>query len=734
MSLKKLFLSIILSVFVIALPIGTPISRAADTADDAKEYRSGQTITLKGRIEGNYYKFTAPESVPYEFEFGSGSSEYCGLFSVNKVNWTPQMLMEKGRTYYFLLYGGTAQSSDKVKIVKMDSYCNPGGNIKTVKFGEKVTLTAECYYEEPVIYEWTCSDPAFKADSKSVKITAAQCDAYHCNIYSAADPTNNIGHYYINIIIDNPIEYSIECTSGTTLENGLEIAEKGAEVELTIRAKGGDTKGISYTWQKVQDGVSIPISQTGSKIKVKAEPQIYYEVIAIDRFGNLSSIGFGINIRPEFTLEKESEITDMKVEYGKEVKLKPTYKTSVPSNLSFKWFRNDENGQPIELGCTKDNYVIASAKSDEIYCCELTDSIGNSQKTFFRVHPDNKVSLSFSENEYFVQEGDSITLSPIIKATNKDILKYQWSHATPGSEVVIDPDQTGATYTVSDIKESMCVYLLVTDPAGSYISDSVAITVGEDPAKDTMSNSIRYFVNRIYSYVLNREPENEGVNFWVDELYNFRRSGAEVAQGFIFSPEFEGRGTDNETFISILYRTFFDREPDEDGMNYWLNMLSSGQMDRVAVANGFIFSQEWADTCGRYGIRSGGDKSSSYPIDPNDKTYAFVERMYTTAMDRESDPDGKEYWANELSNFRCSGETVGAAFFLSDEMNSFGLDNKEFITRLYYTFMGREPDADGLNYWVGRLDQGASRPDAVLGFTRSPEFTEKCVSARILPY
>ena len=247
-------------------------------------------------------------------------------------------------------------------------------------------------------------------------------------------------------------------------------------------------------------------------------------------------------------------------------------------------------------------------------------------------------------------------------------------------------------------------------------------------------SQILEFVNRIYKFVLDREPEAEGAKFWSDELYAFRRTGAEVAQGFIFSPEFESRNTSDKEFVTILYRTFFGREPEEDGMNFWLGQLSSGAMDRVAVANGFIYSQEWADTCASYGIRSGGDLTPSGDIKPTDLTYAFVERMYTTAMGRGYDEAGRQYWASELANFKITGESCGASFFLSEEMASYGLSDKEFLGRLYATFMNREADSDGETYWLGVMASGTSRSDVVFGFTRSPEFTDKCVEARILPY
>ena len=259
-------------------------------------------------------------------------------------------------------------------------------------------------------------------------------------------------------------------------------------------------------------------------------------------------------------------------------------------------------------------------------------------------------------------------------------------------------------------------------------------TATATPAPADSNSMIRDFVERIYINVLDRAPEADGSEFWYNELYAFRRSGAEVAQGFIFSPEFESRKTDNRTFVTILYKTFFGREADDAGLNYWLEQLSSGAKDRATVANDFIYSQEWADTCARYGIRSGGTTVPSVEIVPTDATYAFVERMYTTALGRSFDKDGREYWAKELANFKITGEQVGASFFLSDEMTGYGLSDKDFLSRLYATFMNREPDADGSAYWLGVLGSGTQRADVVFGFTRSPEFTDKCVEARILPY
>ena len=265
-------------------------------------------------------------------------------------------------------------------------------------------------------------------------------------------------------------------------------------------------------------------------------------------------------------------------------------------------------------------------------------------------------------------------------------------------------------------------------------SDNAKPTVTPTPAVQKPEVKIMDFVKRIYIYVLNREPEKEGAAYWTNELYCFNRTGAEVAQGFIFSDEFVDRKTSDREFVTILYKTFFGRDPENDGMNYWLSELATGSKDRFTVANGFIFSQEWADTCADYGIRSGGDIKPTGVIKPTELTYAFVERMYTTAMGRGYDEQGRQYWASELANFNVTGEDVGASFFLSNEMESYRLSDSEFLKRLYATFMNREADKEGTDYWLGIMKSGRSRKDIVYGFTRSDEFKDKCVEARCLPY
>ena len=77
--------------------------------------------------------------------------------------------------------------------------------------------------------------------------------------------------------------------------------------------------------------------------------------------------------------------------------------------------------------------------------------------------------------------------------------------------------------------------------------------------------------------------------------------GSSAAYGFFTSPEFTGKGYDNPTYVTLLYRTILGREPDQAGLNYWLGLMNGG-MSRENVLNGFAASTEWADICSGYGI------------------------------------------------------------------------------------------------------------------------------------
>ena len=238
------------------------------------------------------------------------------------------------------------------------------------------------------------------------------------------------------------------------------------------------------------------------------------------------------------------------------------------------------------------------------------------------------------------------------------------------------------------------------------------------------------FVERLYTTCLGRKSEVAGKEYWIKKLIN-GATGAEAAHQFFFSSEFTSKKLSDKEFITRLYKTFMDRNPDTNGLNYWLGKIKGGYT-REQVFQGFINSQEWADMCLQYGILSGGTKVSSIEKEPSKGCVEFITRLYTTCLGRKPDREGLNDWATKLTMLKVTGTKAAHGFFFSQEFQLKWYSNDEFIRRLYRTFMGREADSNGLKYWQDKFKSGYTREQVFQGFANSAEFEKICVQYGIL--
>ena len=267
--------------------------------------------------------------------------------------------------------------------------------------------------------------------------------------------------------------------------------------------------------------------------------------------------------------------------------------------------------------------------------------------------------------------------------------------------------------------------------AANY-NDSKASCVTVTIAAKPVETGVAGFVERLYTVALGRESDPDGKKYWIDQVRTNGKTGADIAKGFLYSEEFLNSKASNEDFVETLYKTFFDRASEPEGKAFWVGKLADGSMSKMDVINGFINSTEWANLCLEYGIPSGGTGKANKSVEPNDDVIAFATRLYTTCLGRDPEAEGLKYWSTELANMRISGTDAAYGFFFSDEFVNKNLSNEDYVKSLYRTFMGREYDTEGFNYWVGRLNNGASRQEVFFGFAQSQEFGEICSSYGII--
>ena len=85
--------------------------------------------------------------------------------------------------------------------------------------------------------------------------------------------------------------------------------------------------------------------------------------------------------------------------------------------------------------------------------------------------------------------------------------------------------------------------------------------------------------------------------------------------------------------LSELYIAFFNRAPEFEGFNYWVERLDGGTMSLQSMA------ADWWNTQ--------AETKSTYPTSLS--TEAFVEKIYTNVLGRDTDPEGKTFWVDKIN-------------------------------------------------------------------------------------
>lgn len=98
-------------------------------------------------------------------------------------------------------------------------------------------------------------------------------------------------------------------------------------------------------------------------------------------------------------------------------------------------------------------------------------------------------------------------------------------------------------------------------------------------------------------------------------------------------------------------------------------------------------------------------------------------RLYQTIFNRTPDKDGANYWLEKLDE-GLTLKSISYWMFQSPEYKAKykGLDNKQFIVKVYRNVLKRKPDTGGYNYWLNKLNRGLDRSELVLLFSNSKEF------------
>ncbi len=120
--------------------------------------------------------------------------------------------------------------------------------------------------------------------------------------------------------------------------------------------------------------------------------------------------------------------------------------------------------------------------------------------------------------------------------------------------------------------------------------------------------------------------------------------------------------------------------------------------------------------------QDGGSTTNPFATGCEDHSDSIV-RLYVAAFGRSPEPDGFRYWFDEYVDGEKSLPWMAQFFSSSDEFRSrYGApSDRAFVNQLYVNTLGRDSDAQGLDFWTERMAGGMSRGDALLMFAESTE-------------
>lgn len=115
------------------------------------------------------------------------------------------------------------------------------------------------------------------------------------------------------------------------------------------------------------------------------------------------------------------------------------------------------------------------------------------------------------------------------------------------------------------------------------------------------------------------------------------------------------------------------------------------------------------------------DTSYYAPVQQFLKPAGLVANLYADALNRVPDTQGLTYWTNALTKGLSVDQFI-TNIFSSSEFQSLHPDNSQLIAALYHDILGRSPDAAGLSYWLGQLNNHVSTANVVQAFIQGDEY------------
>ena len=281
-----------------------------------------------------------------------------------------------------------------------------------------------------------------------------------------------------------------------------------------------------------------------------------------------------------------------------------TLQSETPVEIFYQCQNHPLMGSNIKSSTSNDDTFASSSKNEFFDVGAGTDTVTFSGKFS---------NYSFSRNTSSIEVADQRVGSNDGTDTLKNIEYLQFSDQTvEESKVDIVKTYTGNFHDYKFYNKGNGVYQIKTDSGfdditglpslnfsgeattSSFRSISAIIDVKGTFDQVTGLNTYSGRMFRLYNAAFKRLPDPDGLEYWIDKLSTGDNTDRVISESFLASDEFAERyGTDisNGQYVKTLYTNVLGREYDQDGYDYWVGKLDEGR-ERYQLLLNFAESDE----------------------------------------------------------------------------------------------------------------------------------------------
>jgi predicted nucleic acid-binding Zn-ribbon protein len=110
--------------------------------------------------------------------------------------------------------------------------------------------------------------------------------------------------------------------------------------------------------------------------------------------------------------------------------------------------------------------------------------------------------------------------------------------------------------------------------------------------------------------------------------------------------------------VTELYIAMFQRAPSESEIDYWYNSAQTNGLDIIGLADTMVNAAK--DATHMFGLEDLYPQYANYDPSNPDSVKDIINSVYSTIFNKDAsqDPDGVNYWTNEVLNGKSVGEVI----------------------------------------------------------------------------